>query len=67
MFDHLCKIMLNFFAYHDVKRSLPRNLVFNTIRCMPEEVIFYAVYGTLDPIPVLAFRVVTIWLLTAVV
>lgn len=67
MFDHLCRILLNFFVYHEVNRSLFRNLVFNTLRCMPEEVIFYSVYGTVDPWPLLAFRVVSIWVLTVLV
>ena len=34
--DHLIKIISNLVAFHD--RSLTRNLVFNTIRCMGNEV-----------------------------
>ena len=67
MFDHLCRVMMNYFAYHDVNRSLLRNIVFNTLRCMSEEVVFYFVYGTVDPWSILTFRIVSIWLLTVFV
>jgi len=34
---------------------------------MPEELIMFAVYGRVDPPEVLAFRVVTVWVLTIIV
>ena len=65
--DHVIRILMNLFFYHDVKRGVARNLVFNTLRCMPEEFIFYALYGTIEPRPVLLFRLASIWLVTIVV
>ena len=67
LFDHLVKVMMNFFNYHDVERSLTRNLIFNTLRCMPEEVIMFVIYGTVEEAPLLWFRLVSIWVLTVVV
>ena len=55
---------MNYFNFHDVKRSLLRNLVFNTLRCMPEEVIYNLLYGTVDPPEVIYFRIASIWVLT---
>ena len=66
-FDHVMKVLMNYFNYYSVDRSLGRNLVFNTIRCMPEELITYMVYGRVDPPEVLVFRLCSIWVLTAVV
>lgn len=44
-FDHTFKVLGNHFTYYNVERSLGRQLVFNTLRCMPEEVIMYLTYG----------------------
>ena len=63
-FDHAVRVMINFYSFHDVRRSLLRNLIFNTLRCMPEEFIFYALYGDVDPVPVLVFRIASVWTLT---
>jgi hypothetical protein len=41
--DHLIKIISNLVAFHD--RSLTRNLVFNTIRCMGNEVNNHIVFN----------------------
>ena len=41
--DHLIKIISNLVAFHD--RSLIRNLVFNTIRCMSNEVNNHLVFN----------------------
>ena len=63
-FDHCVKIMGNYFGYHKLERSLVRNLIFNTIRCMPEELIMYLTYGKVDPIEVIVFRLASIWAIT---
>ena len=34
---------------------------------MPEEIIDYVVYGTIDPPEILAFRLLSIWVLTMAV
>ena len=66
-FDHVIKVLLNYFSYWHVERSLLRNLVFNTLRCMPDEFIIYAVHGVIDPPEVLVYRMISIWALTIAV
>jgi len=58
------KVLLNHFGYYQIERSLARNLVFNTLRCMPEELINYSVYGTVDSIEIIIFRLCSIWAIT---
>mmetsp|Transcript_40009 Transcript_40009/g.52378 ORF Transcript_40009/g.52378 Transcript_40009/m.52378 type:complete len:147 (+) Transcript_40009:168-608(+) len=66
-FDHVMKVLMNHFNYSHVERSLGRNLIFNTLRCMPEELIAYIVFGRVEPTEVLLFRLCSIWLLTIAV
>ena len=63
-FDHVMKVLLNYFNYWNVDRSLLRNIIFNTLRCMPDEFIVYAVHGTIDPPELLLYRLLSIWALT---
>ncbi len=66
-FDHFCKVMMNHFGHYGVKRSLLRNLVLNTIRLMPEELLFYCLYGDVTPWSTIAFRLLNIWGFTVLV
>ena len=66
-FDHVMKVLLNYFGFCKIKRSLMRNIVFNTLRCMPDEVIMYVVFGTIDPPEILLFRLLSVWILTVAV
>ena len=40
--DHVFKVISNLVAFHD--RSLLRNLVFNTIRCMSDDVNSHVIF-----------------------
>ena len=44
-----------------------RNLIFNTLRCMPEELIMFAVYGQFPTNELVAFRLVSVWVLTIII
>ena len=66
-FDHFMKIMMNQLNFPNVQRSLLRNLIFNTLRCMPEEVYFYYCLGDVTPDDMIIFRLACVWLITIVV
>ena len=66
-FDHVIKILLNYFNFWHLERSLPRNIIFNTLRCMPDEFIVYAVHGNIDSLDLMLYRLVSVWVLTAAV
>lgn len=61
------KVLLNYFGCWNIKRSLARNMFFNTLRCMPDEFIHYGVHGTIDPPEILLYRLLSVWVLTAIV
>lgn len=63
-FDHVMKVLMNHFAFWNVERGLARNIVFNTLRCMPDEFIVYYVYGTIVSPELLLYRLLSIWALT---
>ena len=63
-FDHVIKVYINYFNFPKIERDLFRNLIFNTVRCMPEELIMYIVYGTVPSNELIAFRLISIWILT---
>lgn len=64
-FDHFVKVMTNHCAHYSVKRSYERNLVFNLMRCMADETLFYMYYGQIPPFSTLFNRVFLIFLFTA--
>ena len=66
-FEHIMKVLMNHFGHHKLDRSLPRDLFFNTVRCMPEELIFYIVNGDCPSTELIMFRLWSIWLLTVFV
>ena len=64
-FDHLTRVLNNKRVYQD--RSLPRNLVFNCIRCFSNEAAGYFLMGKGIPTELLMERLLVIILMTVVV
>lgn len=66
-YDHLVKISMSYFGNPKVERSFTRSLIFNMVRCMPDEIYFYLILGSSTPWSIIAFRIFTVWALTVVV
>ena len=60
--DHVFKVIANLVAHHD--RSLLRNLVFNTIRCMTDDANGHVIFSSTPSCCDATLKVVGIWLLT---
>lgn len=66
-YDHLVKVCMSYFGHPTLERSLTRNVIFNCLRCMPDELYFYVLLGQVTPWSIIAFRILTVTALTIVV